>query len=563
MAQPSPKTRLNYRRNFSTHHRALACITTATAAINYLTPAHATTVTSTWIGSTSSAWTTPSNWTPSASYPNNGNAGITDYAAVIPAVTTPDLSPSVNSNITLDSLTLNSSASLTIQAGNTLQLDSTFANNGTVTVGSPSDTSDSVLSFGSTTTLSGLGTIALNSPLAAVTGAVTLPAGATISGEGAISNNFTNNGTINANMTTTVGFTPGMGTLFLTSGNITNNDIVEATNSGVLLIATTVNQGSAGEITTGGAGLVSLANCTISGGILFGNVTTVSGDSTNLNGLTNVDFLNVPSGSTLTVNASFANQGILHGGGVINGTVNCPNGILFADEAGHTLVVNGAVTGAGVMGVTSGATLRLAPNTGASTISTINITPNGVLDLTNNHLFIDYGSSADPISSVAALLKSGYNHRTWTGPGINSSTAAANSANYGLGYADSADPGNPANLSSGQIEIKYTLLGDANLSGVVDGADFGILAANFNKGVSRWDQGDFNYDNVVDGSDFADLATNFNKGASGADLGPSALNDPALVAFAIANGLMADVPEPACTVVMAIAIAGVLARRRR
>ena len=94
----------------------------------------------------------------------------------------------------------------------------------------------------------------------------------------------------------------------------------------------------------------------------------------------------------------------------------------------------------------------------------------------------------------------------------------------------------------GQIEIKYTLLGDANLDGAVNGADFAIMATNFNKAVlaghSGWDEGDFNYDGSINGSDFAALAANFNKGAS-----QSA--DAALDSFASANGLMADVPEPA------------------
>ena len=122
---------------------------------------------------------------------------------------------------------------------------------------------------------------------------------------------------------------------------------------------------------------------------------------------------------------------------------------------------------------------------------------------------------------------------------------------------------NPANLSAGTIEIRYTLLGDANLDGVVNAIGFGILAANFNKGVTGWDQGDFNYDNVVSAIDFGQLAANFNKGASGAALGPSALSDPALVAFAQANGLMADVPEPAALGFCAIASAGLLRRRKR
>jgi hypothetical protein len=56
--------------------------------------------------------------------------------------------------------------------------------------------------------------------------------------------------------------------------------------------------------------------------------------------------------------------------------------------------------------------------------------------------------------------------RPATPTGITSSAAQTNSTSYGIGYADFADANNPAGLSSGQIEIKYTLLGDANLDGV-------------------------------------------------------------------------------------------------
>ena len=124
-------------------------------------------------------------------------------------------------------------------------------------------------------------------------------------------------------------------------------------------------------------------------------------------------------------------------------------------------------------------------------MTSLSISSNGVLDTGNNHLIITYGTGADPITSVQGWLASGYASGAWNGPGINSSTAAANHANYGLGYADSADPGNPAGLPAGEIELKYTLLGDADLNGVVNGVDFGILAANFNKGVNGWDAGDF------------------------------------------------------------------------
>jgi hypothetical protein len=88
--------------------------------------------------------------------------------------------------------------------------------------------------------------------------------------------------------------------------------------------------------------------------------------------------------------------------------------------------------------------------------------------------------------------------------------------------------------------------------------DFGILAANFNKGVTGWDKGDFNYDHAVNGVDFGELAANFNKGASGA-----AGDWADVVAFAQANGLTADVPEPVAGSALFIAGAGMLARRRK
>jgi hypothetical protein len=190
-------------------------------------------------------------------------------------------------------------------------------------------------------------------------------------------------------------------------------------------------------------------------------------------------------------------------------------------------------------------------------ITSLSVTGSGTLDITNNHIIIDYGSGPDPIASIAAMIASAYNSNAWTGPGITSSTVKVNRGSYGIGYADSADPGNPAGLASGQIEISYTLLGDANLDGAVNGSDFAILATNFNKAVSGWDQGDFNYDGAANGSDFAALAGNFNKGASqSADLA-------AVEAFASANGLQASVPEPASLGVLLVGSTGLLARRRR
>ena len=158
----------------------------------------------------------------------------------------------------------------------------------------------------------------------------------------------------------------------------------------------------------------------------------------------------------------------------------------------------------------------------------------------NNEVLITYSGSS-PIASIAGYLASGYNGGHWNGLGI-ISTAAQSNSNYGLGYADAADPGNPAGLAAGTIEIKYTLLGDADLNGIVNGIDFGILAANFNKGVSNWDQGDFNYDNKRrEWHRFRLARCQLLIKAYRAGLRRIGLQ---LRRLAAANGLFTDLPEP-------------------
>jgi hypothetical protein len=214
----------------------------------------------------------------------------------------------------------------------------------------------------------------------------------------------------------------------------------------------------------------------------------------------------------------------------------------------------------------------LATNTGSESISGLSILAGSSMDITNNHFFISYTAATRAAldASVRGYLINGRNGGAWNGTsgasaggGINSSTAAlpANS-HYAIGYADGAD-GVVAGLSSGQIEIKYTLLGDADLDGSVTGSDFTALVGNLGKSGRVWDQGDFDYDGSVTGSDFTDLVGNLGKSASGADVAIPASDYAAIDAFAAANGLMADVPEPTTMGVLTLGALGMLARRRR
>jgi fibronectin-binding autotransporter adhesin len=210
--------------------------------------------------------------------------------------------------------------------------------------------------------------------------------------------------------------------------------------------------------------------------------------------------------------------------------------------------------------------LKFATGIGGVTIQSLSISiggsANGTFDITNNHLFINYGAGLNADASILSYLKAGSNNGHWNGPGITSSTATANTA-YGVGFAD-GQSGIVAGLSSGTLEIAYTLYGDINLDGVVNGTDFGILAANFGKSVTAgWEQGDLNYDGVVNGSDFGLLAGNFGKSASGQAIALPASQWAALDAFAAAHNLLADVPEPSCVTCITLFAATLMARVRR
>ena len=65
------------------------------------------------------------------------------------------------------------------------------------------------------------------------------------------------------------------------------------------------------------------------------------------------------------------------------------------------------------------------------------------------------------------------------------------------------------------------------------------------------------------GDDFGALSANFNKGVSGASIGLPAYDDPEILAFAAANGLLADVPEPVSAAMVGAGTIGLLLRRRR
>ncbi len=184
--------------------------------------------------------------------------------------------------------------------------------------------------------------------------------------------------------------------------------------------------------------------------------------------------------------------------------------------------------------VTVDGRLNLTPNgtnAGTSSVNALAINGAGIVDLANNDLIVrstPTGKAAEK-AAIQAEIVSAQNGpdvnlvTKWDGPGLTSSTARANNVTqqfdlFGIGVIINSDldtttgiPNSSYTTFSGQpvtpddILVKYTYVGDANLSGAVsfddyvgmDNAFFGLIP---NLG---WATGDINFDNVINFDDYS------------------------------------------------------------
>jgi hypothetical protein len=290
--------------------------------------------------------------------------------------------------------------------------------------------------------------------------------------------------------------------------------------------------------------------------LVTGGQWTLSNGSNTYTGGTTIETgaeLTAASSSSLPPSEPIANSGLL----TINNGVTSTVGQITDPSGTGTLNISG--------------TLQLAPNSGQSVQSALDVNSGAALDLTNNSFVVKYGSGSDPLSTIQSYLADGYD-AGWAGGEIQSSSVAALNASqsaliYSVGYADGAD--GITGVPSGEIEILPTLAGDAKMQGNVVFGDFQLLSQYFGQANTTWDEGDFTYNGTTNFGDFQLLSQNFGQSAGGLTSGEIASINSFAAQFGEAyvpsgSGYsLVSVPEPASAALIGLCSLGLLGRRKR
>ena len=344
---------------------------------------------------------------------------------------------------------------------------------------------------------------------------------------------------LNGNNQTLAGVT-GTGAVTLGAGTLTVNNAAADLFSGTISGTGGLTKSGVGTLTLGGTG----SNLTYTG------LTTVNAGTLTF----------AANAATTPLVRSFSGGILINGGTLALPTSNTSGGRTLLSTASLTFATN-ASTGAIV----------------------------GKLDLGNGDLDVKNTSAttaAASLSAITAAAASGYAGGTWTGNGLTSASAAADSLHLtAVGVIlNATSMGTPIYTSfdgtavaATDVLARYTYYGDTNLDGVVNAGDYTRIDAGFLGKLTGWVNGDFNYDGIVDGSDYTLMDNAFNQQngmfaapaavVASADLASGGIASAAdLVASPtalLAGGSASSVPEPTTLGVLAVGAAGLLGRRRR
>ena len=282
----------------------------------------------------------------------------------------------------------------------------------------------------------------------------------------------------------TVGALSGNGTILLGAATLTVNSSASSLFSGVI--------SGTGRLIKSGSGTL-----TISGTNTYTGQTTISQGAIRLG-----------AGGT---------------SGLIAGDILLQNGATFDINRSDSFVLPGRISGSGELrSFGSGTAILQANADGPHQITRLTIVQ-GVIDLENNDLIIDY-TATSPIDYIIDY----FNHQQlicWESV-LRLPTYLAISEAADLGLTEFAGIA----IDSTTVILKFTYVGDANLDGQVDALDYErIDLAIGNTGVFGTAQGDLNYDGNVDALDYEQIDLNIGNGV-GTPLGSVFIPEPAALA---------------------------------
>jgi hypothetical protein len=189
----------------------------------------------------------------------------------------------------------------------------------------------------------------------------------------------------------------------------------------------------------------------------------------------------------------------------------------------------------------------------------------GTVDIGGNDAIVHTGVVADLTSQArSGFLTNASTTGIWTGPGVVTSMGApANDSRgitaVGIKQFTAAGMFDGQAVASGDVVLKETFFGDADMNGTVNPADYSLIDNGYAMHLTGWTNGDFNYDGTTNAADYSliDQSYVFQKAAGG----PTAPLAASLAATADGGG--SSVPEPASAGLLAVAAGGLLMRRRR
>ncbi|MBL0922358.1 MAG: hypothetical protein IBJ10_09555, partial [Phycisphaerales bacterium] len=350
-------------------------------------------IVSTWAAAASGTWNTASNWSPNANFPNNGTPVGDTYHAIIDA-TGPNYTVTLNTNVTLDMLTLNSANATLSHSGGSFNPGVANISAGTYRLVGGSIT-------GGVWNISGTGVFDVAS-----SGNNNI-IGATINGDIILSANSARSRVSGATRfgtarlsgpSSSLGFAPGYTLL----------DAIRAEGAGGGSRNVEMN-GSAGTVTIGATGSITHAAGTgggfnIGGSQWFGGAMTLVNDgliqmdasgqamSIAANSFTNNGTLRVTAGTTTI--SSWSNAGLVEvSGGTLNlGAFNTTSGIGTWNRTGGAVNINGAINNAG-------SSFTLNNSTGSWTLLGGSIT-GGEVNLADAAQLLVGANSANTLSGV-------------------------------------------------------------------------------------------------------------------------------------------------------------------